>query len=213
MATFDELLSGITGDDFSNFTEQLESFGLPRQLFRPEQASSFREQAETETGSFFDKNLDLALKNIQIVEDQAKARKAQTEAFQAEQEKQFFRTEDKGFARALDQAQGRFSGRGLGQSGIRRGEIDNLFEGRSEDLEKAQRGFRQATETRDLGFEQLQERGDLTEESERLRVDRGRESEILGRQQQLASQSESQRRAALGALSGSFSEFLQGINT
>lgn len=164
----------------------------PPEVFNPVDPAQFRGQAESEANPFFEKDLQLAMKEIETARAQAKAQKELAQKFQAQQEEQFFRVEDKSFANALQKAQGGFAGRGTFTSGIRDRAIGEDLLGRQEGLIEAQRGFAESTETRNQGFEQFLERSNLTEERARLENARAREGEIISRQGQIANQVSSQ---------------------
>lgn len=163
---------------------------------RPELASAnpadFRDQAESESGDFFDENLRLLNKDIELQKRQAEETKAQAEAFQTENLGVFQNIQDKNFARTLNRAQSGFAGRGTAGSGFARGNIQDLDTDNQQELADADRGARQATEERSLRFDQFLDDEALRLESGTLDINRSRETDIISRQNQIANQTQAQ---------------------
>ncbi len=183
--------------------------------------ADFREQAEKESSGFFDKNLDVVKNTLDTVKRQRREQKQLVESQEAETFGAFQKVQDRGFARALGRASGRFAGKGTATSGARQETLGGFFEGKEDTLEEQNRLLRQAGETREQGFSQFLESKDLQFDADKLGIDRARETETLSRQQQLATQSGTENTAlqdqsnkaftrtlgkAIG--SGNFSSFL-----
>ncbi len=186
---------------FSPFLEQFatelgastpdpESFQLP-------EFAGFEEQAAGEIGLFFDKDLELALRQINTAKEQARELKGLAEEFQERQEEQFFRVEDKNFANALDKAQGRFAGAGTADSGFRVEQLAKERGQREEGLEEARTGFEETTRTRTLGFEQFIRRREEQEERVRLQSGRGRDVALLETQRELQREEQIRRQSEI----------------
>lgn len=170
--------------------------------------SSFREQAERESSAFFDKDLDLAMRELEQARTQARQTKEQAEKFQQEDYGAFQGIQDRNFARALSGAQYGFAGRGTANSGFRNKAIGEMQTDQDQTLSDAEREQRQATEQRNLGFEQFLQGSELQEERTRLGIERSREGEILSRQEQLANQESARRSNVLSQSDRNFNRTL-----
>lgn len=180
----------------------------PDELFNIPDVASFRGQAEADAGPFFDKDLALLNKEIETAKQQQRQKKELAEKFQAQQEKQYFRVEDRSFGRALQAAQSGFAGRGTFTSGVRDRAIGDQQTDRQEKLLEAQTGFNQLTEERNQGFDQFLENTDLQAERGKLEIERSREGEILGRQSQLATQALSKQQQQIGQYDRDFNRVI-----
>jgi len=170
----------------------------PPSLFQPINPDQFRGQAEEESNPFFNKDLSLALKNLDLARKQHTDAKQLAEKFQGQEEAQQGRMQDRGFAQAIQGAQNGYAVRNTAGSGMANRGFENLLNNQNEQNIKTQRQFASATESRDLGFSQFIDQTNLREEEARLSNERGRQTEILGRQIQLTNQSTGQQNAAKG---------------
>ena len=198
-------------DNFTDFLPGVQDlFSAFRTEFggEPADPADFREQAERESGTFFDKDLALAMKEITQARTQAKEAKELAERQETESFTEFQGVQDRSFARTLGRASGRFAGKGTATSGARREALGDFFEGKEDTLEEQNRLLRQSREGRTQGFEQFINRSELGEERTKLGIGRSREQEILQRQSQLATQLSGRQSAALGASEGAFREAL-----
>lgn len=181
----------------------------------------YREQAqrEVEESGYFNKNLDLVKKSLEIVKRQRK----ESQDLERKQEEEDFipwkGIQDRNFARTLWQAQSGHAGRGTFTSGFRGGEIANLQRGQEDVFSEMDRERRQAEENRRLGFAQFGETQDLQAEESTLGIERERETSTLQRQSQIASQIANQNQALMEQANQGFSravtfgKFLQGAGS
>ena len=186
MADFTDFL----GDNGLDFLQGLIGRTTPDIDLGSTDPADFREQAEGEVSDsgFFDKNLDIVKKTLDLVKTQRKEQKAQAERQEQESFTDFRSVQDRGFARTLGRASGRFAGKGTATSGARQERLGEFFEDKGSTLEEQDRLLRQSIENRNLGFTQFLAGKDLEFEGSKLDIDRGRESQTLSRQQQLAQQ-------------------------
>lgn len=173
----------------------LDKTAAPASALEPVNTGQFREQAESEASPYFTKDLDLAMREIAQVEEARKRQKQLEESQQAENFSEFKNIEDRTFARALGAAQGRFSGQGLGTSGIRNKAIGEGITDQEQVISDAERQDRQSTAQRNLSFEDFLKGTELQRERTTLNIDRAREGEVLARQSQLAAQEQGRRSA------------------
>jgi len=168
----------------------------PTSFFQPIDPDQFRDQATQESSPFFSKDLDLALRTIAQARAQHLEAKQLAEKFQGQEEAQYGRVQDRGFAQAIQGAQGGYSSRNTAGSGIASRGFENLLTNQNEQNMTAQRQFASATEGRNMNFSQFLDRQQLEEEKVRLMNERGLQTEILSRQGQLTNQATAQQGAA-----------------
>lgn len=197
-----------------SITQQFQDFlstpeGIPpADLFEPFKAEQFEEQAGREVAPFFEANLANALKQLDLAETQQRESKELVERQEGETFADFKGIADRGFAKALGRASGRFAGRGIATSGARRGALDEFFQEKEDTLSGAERGVRQAGETRELGFTQFLGRTGLEREEVKLGTERDKRAEQARVQQQLFAEAVTGRQQAQGAFGDRFARFL-----
>jgi len=185
-----------------------EAFNAFRPVFGgdPADPADFREQAERESGAFFDKDVELLMKEVAQTRTQFKEQKEQAERQEAESFTEFERIQDRGFAAALGRASGRFAGRGTSTSGFKRQALGDFFQDKEDTITGQERELRQTGERRELDFSQFLGRSELGEERGKLGIERGREQEIAQRQLQLSGQASARQQAAFNVGEGAFEE-------
>ena len=201
-------------NQFQQLERQFQDFfdtpeGIPfADAFNPVEIDSFEDQAGEDVSEFFGANLENALKGIQQAKDQFKESRAQAERQEDEAFKDFQGVQDRGFAKALGRASGRFAGKGTATSGARRDTLGDFFQGKDDTLEAQEREKRQLGERRDLDFTQFIGRSDLEEEGIRLTNERNKRQEQSVRQQQLFDSAVTGKKVLQEGFEDRFSKFL-----
>lgn len=178
----------LTDERLQEAFKSADSFEFP-------ELSSFRDKAEDEIGTFFDKDFEFLEKTINQAKRQQTEKTDMSKKRLEEDEALFFKTEDKDFARALTAAQQGFTGRGTVNSGFRREAIQEKIDDREQGLEGAEQQFDRAGQDIDLDFKNFMDDLTLTEEGKRLDLDRAKESSIIAQQQNLQTQEMNRRLA------------------
>lgn len=178
-------------------------------LYNPVDPDSFSDQAEDQIGDFFDKELELVLKEINLSREHLKEQRDIKDRRNKEDEVNYDRIENKSFAQTLRDAQLGYTGRGTYDSGFRHDALDDTIDLREENLDEAQLGFDRTTEDISQAFEQGSERLDVNEERSRHTIAQNREQALESRKARLAEEERQRRQAEINQ----FSELLQeGIN-
>lgn len=155
--------------------------------------SEFKEEAQHLTGPWFDKELELLRKEIDLEKKQAEEDKTLGLERYAEDQETFTAKSDVGFARALAEAQAGFSGRGTYISGFRHKAISELGENVEEERKQKYREFYRGREDLTRGFEQFYEKAELAGEKGELKVERERKTAELTAQQKLLAEEQAAR--------------------
>lgn len=199
--SFDSYIrSGAKGTLLDNYlpgvNDTITATTPPPSLFKPINSEQFNQQATDESSPFYSKELDLALKTIEQARTQHLETKQLAEKFQGQEETQYGRTADRGFADAIQGAQNGYASRGTTGSGIANRGFEKLLTNNNEANTTAQRQFAQATEGRNLGFSQFMDQQKLGEEKTRLQNSQDKQTEILSREYQLGTEATAKQTSA-----------------
>lgn len=187
----------------------ISAFTPPTTLFEPVSSESLRSQAEEEVTPFYEKQLQMALKQLTILKEQ-KTQIVEQERKQQEEGAGLWKNQEEfNFMNTLKSAQNGYAGRGTFGSGIQAGGIENLQ--KSEDLNRVQPfnlGQKQTTETRDLGFSQFLQQNEYDVEKARYLNEVAKNSAIEGDIRSIQSAEQAKNNYSVGALQSAFSQFL-----
>lgn len=196
----DQYIQALT-KAFSAFTPTVDPF-------QPIDPSIFADQAARESSPFFDKDLALVMKDLNLQREQRKATLAQQEQQQSENLSRFKDVSDKNFAQALDRTQSGFAGKGTFTSGFRHGNIAQLQQGQDQTIQGADIQAQQNTANRALDFSQFMNTSKLDEENAVFKNEQNKRQEDINRQLQLAGLASDQQSAAKTQFADQFKNFI-----
>lgn len=156
----------------------------------------FRDQAESDVGAFFDKDLEFLERKLTMQKKQYKEKVDVSRERLGEDKQSFFKTEDIDFARAMEAAQGGFAGRETMTSGFRLKSIGQDIQDRETDLGLNTREFARTGEDIDIGERQFGEQQSYTEDYDKFIIERQKQEKILQQQQLLQQQEINKKKAA-----------------
>lgn len=178
-------------------------------LYRPVDPDTFSDEAREGVSEYWDKDLDILLKEIGYSHKKLKEETDKANTRLTEDKGNYFRIEDKSFAKTLENAQLGFSGRGTFDSGFRMGAIGDRIDVREEELDASNlgydRNFADIADNMRLGTEEIT----LRDEREKLRIERGRKEDEERRKAQLAAEQNEKNQQIY---QDQFSELLQQLS-
>lgn len=201
---------GPTQGGFSQLLNTgITAFTPPADLFEPISAESFAQQAEDEVAPFYDKQLQVALKQLSILKEQKTALVEQQKKQQQESAGLWKNQEEFNFMNTLKSAQNGYAGRGTFGSGIQAGGIQNMEDSQQLNVrDPFNLGQKQTTESRDLGFSQFLEQNDYDVNKVKDLNLLDRNNAIQQNMRAIQSSEQAKKNYGINAMGQAFSQFL-----
>lgn len=192
-----------------SIADALRKYSPPAELFAPILQEQFKEQATQEVAPYFDKNLQLALKELEMAKTQYKQSLDLKNKQSGEAANQFKNEREFNFMNTLRGAQEGFAGRGTFNSGFRNEGIERLQTSEQVNVvDPFNLQQKQGQEGRDLGFAQFLDQNNLGVENAQLQADRARNEAIIQRQGQLQNAAIAKQKSGLDTYDRGFAQYL-----